>query len=373
MTSDLFFEHLQKQYLGALPFVAYRKPGNPEVKALLQKDTKVYHATEFSESGFVCSPYNVDEPAILIPLESSDFNEIGSYEMKYSNGENTFQGTFIDGSEKKEHHLDLINRGLDVIESGSIKKVVLSRKEIVPLSGNEPFTIFQDLLSNYPLAFVYIWFHPKVGLWLGATPETLLSVRGKHATTMALAGTQIYKGSLNVVWGTKEKDEQKIVTDEILKNLKTCTSDINKYETSSVRAGNLLHLQTRISAKLKDNDLKGILNKLHPTPAICGLPRDKAMEFIKENEGYDRAFYTGFLGELNLKEHKQRSGRKSNIENIAYKAIMTVSSLYVNLRCMQIVGDEVFIYVGGGITKDSIPDAEWEETVNKANTMKDVL
>jgi len=95
---------------------------------------------------------------------------------------------------------------------------------------------------------------------------------------------------------------------------------------------------------------------LHPTPAVCGLPKNEAKSFILENENYDRKYYTGFLGELN-----------SDVNGI------NTSSLYVNLRCMEIAKDEAIIYVGGGITKDSIPEKEWEETVRKTATMKKVL
>ncbi|MBT8310721.1 MAG: chorismate-binding protein, partial [Flavobacteriaceae bacterium] len=347
MTSDSFFERLQGQYSDEWPFVAYRKPGKSSVKALLQKNSKLNYSTEFTESGFVFSPFDIDEPAILIPLESSEIIEISSYHYTSEDSKDIFIGPVIDQTLNKEQHIDLIREGLDAIDSGFIDKVVLSRVEKAPLSNNAPLSILQELLSAYPLAFVYLWFHPEVGLWLGATPETLLSVRGKNATTMALAGTQAYKGSLNVDWGAKEQNEQQLVTEEIMRKLKTCTSDIKTSETSTVKAGNLLHLQTMITAKLKDNDLSRILNELHPTPAICGLPRNKAMEFIRSYENYDREFYTGFLGELNFKEHKQRNGRKSNLENNAYGSIMTVSSLYVNLRCMQIIGDEIFLYVGG--------------------------
>ena len=130
--------------------------------------------------------------------------------------------------------------------------------------------------------------------------------------------------------------------------------EIKISKVKTVKAGNILHLMTKISGTLKHdpNSLKKIVRTLHPTPAICGLPRDSAKNFILKNEHYNRAFYTGYLGEFNIK----------------YK-----SDLYVNLRCMQIKGKEAIIYVGGGITKDSIPKSEWEETVNKSKTIKNVL
>ena len=120
-----------------------------------------------------------------------------------------------------------------------------------------------------------------------------------------------------------------------------------------------MHLRTKVEGELLEKaDLKSLIRALHPTPAVCGLPRNIARDFIIKNENYNRSFYTGFLGELNLK--------KSNT------AIQT-SQLYVNLRCMEINHNKALIYVGGGITKDSIPKNEWKETVSKSETMKKVL
>jgi isochorismate synthase len=97
---------------------------------------------------------------------------------------------------------------------------------------------------------------------------------------------------------------------------------------------------------------------LHPTPAVCGLPKENAKQFILENEGYERKFYSGFLGELNL-------------NTILNKVVD--SDLFVNLRCMEIERHKVHLYIGCGITKDSNPEKEYIETANKAMTMKQIL
>ena len=103
--------------------------------------------------------------------------------------------------------------------------------------------------------------------------------------------------------------------------------------------------------------MKEIVQLLHPTPAVCGLPKEIAKEFIIENEPYDRGFYTGFLGELNCSFTNKKAS----------------SDLFVNLRCMEIKNSQAHLYMGCGITKDSIPEKEWEESVNKSMTMKMVL
>tara|TARA_R110002050_G_scaffold282950_1_gene431081 strand:- start:217 stop:594 length:378 start_codon:yes stop_codon:yes gene_type:complete len=124
---------------------------------------------------------------------------------------------------------------------------------------------------------------------------------------------------------------------------------------------------------MKKNNINPIVKALHPTPAVCGLPKKTTKEFILKNENYNRAYYTGFLGELNFKEETSRSGNQRNKENQVYKTIKNTTSLYVNLRCMQLEDTKAYIYVGGGITQDSDPNKEWEETVAKSNTMLSVV
>ncbi len=82
------------------------------------------------------------------------------------------------------------------------------------------------------------------------------------------------------------------------------------------------------------------------------MPKSVATKFILKNEGYNRAYYSGFLGELNIHD---------------------VTNLFVNLRCMQLEKMIASIYVGGGITKDSNSKKEWDETVCKAEVIKKVL
>ena len=174
---------------------------------------------------------------------------------------------------------------------------------------------------------------------------------------------------------TKEIEEQNIVTNFIIENLQPLTSNLKVEKVETTKAGSLLHLKTNISGTIdfKTLNLKQMLQTLHPTPAVCGFPKQSAKQFILENENYNREFYTGFLGELNLKEKTFRNSNRHNIENDAYATLKTVSNLFVNLRCMQLKSNEAILYVGGGITKDSKPEDEWKETVNKTQTIKSVL
>ena len=352
------FDRIASQYKLQKPFVVYRKPNENVISGYFQKTKEAFFVNDFTETGFIFSPFNNQEKAILIPAEKSVyFRESLIFEAPLSYAKNK---RFVADESAKTDHLELVNRAIEEIKRKQFQKVVVSRREIVPLSNFMLLESFKKLLQIYPNAFGYIWFHPKIGLWMGATPETLLSLFEDRFKTMSLAGTQVYNGSTVVSWQSKELEEQALVTRFIASQIKEIAVHLKTGEKETVKAGNLLHLKTQISGKLLRgaSNLKTLLNALHPTPAVCGFPRLQTKKFILERENYQRTFYTGFLGELNV-------GR----ESIDSKD----SSLFVNLRCMEIKNNTAFLYVGGGITKDSIAQKEWEETVSKSAVMKAIL
>lgn len=378
MILNHFFEQLKTQFHQKLPFVAYKKPETSIIKGWLQKDDAIHYCTDFTESGFVFAPFDSNQSSFLIP-----FGNATHITHSFVKSDNMKLSDYISDSDssQKDFHINLVKKGIDAIQQNAFKKVVLSRCEVVETNEQDPISIFEKLLNTYATAFVYCWYHPEVGLWLGATPETLLNIRGNRLKTMALAGTQAYKGSTDVFWKDKEREEQQIVTDFIVDQLQEAVGNGSSHlqmEVSAqhtIKAGNLLHLKTDIMLQLAQagTGLKAIITALHPTPAVCGLPKEKAKTFIIAHEGYSREFYAGFLGELNLKETKSRNTNRRNVENNAYRVSITTSDLYVNLRCMQFKNNKVYIYVGGGITKDSDAVSEWEETVQKSQIIKRVL
>ena len=372
IASELFFDKIQQQYNNQLPFVAYRKPQSLDLKGIFQTNDTVYKVKNYKESGFVFAPFDDSESSILIPLEHADsIDSFYSIEEGFHPGQNEFTFKELE----KELHIKLIAKGINFIGKNIFEKVVLSRKETVTVSGSNFIQFFKNLLNYYASAFVYCWYHPKVGLWLGATPETLMKIEGHQFSMMSLAGTQEYKGTLNVDWEDKEKQEQQIVTDFITSNLKPLVKNIKISDVETVKAGNLVHLKTMIKASLNVDgfNLKHILSVIHPTPAVCGMPKQTAKRFIIENENYNREFYSGYLGELNFEQKSGPSSKLKNIENQAYTYSKRSTQLYVNLRCMQIKNNEAYIYIGGGITKTSNPEKEWEETVSKSKVIKNIL
>lgn len=375
MTSDEFLDPIYSHYANELPFVIYSKPNETYVRALLQNDSSINYVTDFKASGFIFAPFNAEDKTVIIPHNRSKFIEAKEVHFSDSISSETLNLNIDKRSQQeKENYIFNVNKAISRIEAGDFQKVVLSREETVAYKNTNPIALFTTLLNTYKTAFTYCFYHPKVGLWLGATPETFLSIEGQRLKTMSLAGTQ-KASSLNAVWQTKELEEQQLVTNFIIDAITPLVTNLNIGELETVQAGNLLHLKTTISGVLNKEtfSLKELLYKMHPTPAVCGIPKERAKKFILETETYNRAFYTGFLGELNFKEKRSRNTNKRNIENNAYASLKPVTTLFVNLRCMQLKDDNAITYVGGGITKDSISEKEWEETVNKSQTMKKVL
>lgn len=332
--------HLRNQ----MPFVVYANPNSNQLNAFFQLDDKLELFKE--QSGFVFAPFNSDEK-YCISAENSHFfsNEIPLTEII-----NSSEITISENLNKRLDFELLVENAVKSIQNNNFNKVVLSRKVALSISL-DIFTSLQNLFSNYTSAFRYLFYHPKIGTWMGATPEQLLKIENNELNTVALAGTQLF--SDNIVWEQKELQEQQFVTDFITNELEQFSEKISISESFTEKAGLLAHIKTIISAKLKHNFIfADLLDTLHPTPAVCGLPKPIALQYILENENYDRKFYTGFLGEYNINN---------------------TTNLFVNLRCMEIEANVVSLYVGCGITKASNPEKEYIETQNKLGTILKIL
>ena len=367
----MFLELLNKvaaQYSKKLPFVMYRKPDESWVHVIFQNNNQLHYVADYSETGFVFAPFETNNPTVLLrPDEKfkTDYASIKKHESELK------RLPEID-LDQKEIYIDLVKRGIESIDKASFEKVVLSRRLEVDCESS-PLELFQEILLRYNRAFCYLWYHPKVGMWSGATPEILLHLHDRQLTTMSLAGTQIVLEGQDPEWGNKELKEQELVTEYISEALRTKVSRFKVSIAESVRAGSLWHLRTKISGITEKGSLAEVIRAMHPTPAVCGMPMQETKNFILDNENYNREYYAGFLGELNFKKEKERASSRRNIENRAYMMVNNTSTLYVNLRCMQLNKTKAFIYIGGGVTKDSIPEKEWEETVAKSRVMLSVL
>ncbi|MDR0228526.1 MAG: chorismate-binding protein [Flavobacteriaceae bacterium] len=347
---DVVAEHLANE----MPFALYRKPNDKHVIAYLQESKDLFKVSDFTEVGFVFAPFFKGE-RVYIPRDKAQII-IEAYKEESI----VYKGSIVSlvDEEDRLHFEDLVRRCVTAIEQGVFQKVVPSRKESLATEKVDVLALFKRLLSCYSSAFCSVFYHPQVGLWIGATPETLLRVEGEELFTMALAGTQVNHGKEEVEWGQKEIEEQAFVTEFIEEQLQPFVSDLRLSEVYTKRAGKVMHICTDIQANLKGVPVGKVIDVLHPTPAVCGLPKIASRDFLEAEEGYNRNYYSGYLGELNYNAIKQLDEH---------------SDLYVNLRCMQIEDKEIHLYLGCGVTIDSDPYSEFIETVNKSSTMKAVL
>jgi len=324
------------------PFVCYVKPNESIWNLLIQQSNELIKF--YNQEGFVFMPFHEGDQ-VVIPFEGNSISQGTVETFEQITAQN---GTFE--NKENEDFQKLVSQGIEAIQKSEFDKVVLSRKIVLKKQISIVAT-FQNLIATYPSAFRYLFFHPRIGLWMGATPEQLVKINQNQFETVALAGTQLY--SENVIWTTKEIEEQQFVTDYITTKVKNKVKQLIVTDVETVNAGNLIHLKSYIRGDLtSDFQANDLIQTLHPTPAVCGLPKERAIDFILKNEGYDRKYYAGFLGEYN----------KENL-----------TDLFVNLRCLEVENDVVNIYVGCGITKDSIPEKEFIETENKSMTMRNVL
>ncbi len=266
----------------------------------------------------------------------------------------------------KSRFTGIIRRAVQAIQAGDFQKVVPSRRKTVSLPGNfDLIDTFRKLCEAYPAAFVSVFSIPGVGTWMGASPEVLVSTYPENAAkifrTVALAGTQIKKdrASLkNTAWRQKEIEEQALVSRYIINCFKKIR--LREYEENgpkTVAAGNLIHLRTDFTVDMQATNFPELpsvmLDLLHPTSAVCGMPKEAALAFLQQQEGYDRAYFSGFLGPV----------------------YMTPDTLdiFVNLRCMQLLDQQAALYAGVGVTADSDPVKEWKETEAKMQTLLRML
>jgi len=247
-------------------------------------------------------------------------------------------------------HAAAISEAKELFATGELRKVVLARTIPVAFDPVHLPALFLDALERQPEAFVCLLNCPGFGIWLGASPERLIHAENDLVTVDSIAGTQLWDSAPRTVehWGAKERDEQELVTTAIRDVLVGHdVQDLRVVGPSVLQAGPVAHLHTRIQGKLGKGTLAQLAQALHPTPAVCGTPREAALRFIAAHEPQDRGLYAGYWGPW------QMDG---------------TTTLHVNIRCLQAFANGVNIHVGGGITAGSKATDEWQETEQKAST-----
>jgi isochorismate synthase len=318
-----------------LEFAMFAHPESNDITAIVATNynsDKGFHIQDFKGN------LNYFIPGDWVGKDSK-FEEILT--LKNSNKTTFFHSDEVVAMSKNDFE-NYVNHIIEKCKNGEIEKCVAARKLQIKLK-KDIASIFIELLINYPKGFVNLSVS-KFGIWMGATPEILIKQTAENKfETMSLAGTK--KTEENRNWTEKEIEEQAIVTRYIEEKLKPHCSEIEISETQTHFAGHLQHLKSTIKLT-SEKTIAQLAEILHPTPAVCGLPLDKAFQIIEEKES-DRSIYAGFMGPI-LEDDK---------------------TMYVNLRCMQINNQNATLFVGAGITKDSIAENEWEETAAKAQTL----
>ncbi|MDR0536919.1 MAG: chorismate-binding protein [Tannerellaceae bacterium] len=335
-------------------FVAYRMPHDKQIIILWNDradSLSLYNLEELNgQNGYVFAPFAISDkcPCVLLrnlheetyPCPCSE--SIPAYYRIHAQEPVRSQPT-----EDYRHRFAVF---MAALERGEFRKIVLSRKQIVENNDCPAISTFLSACRYYPGLYVYIYSSVVAGRWMGCTPELLLAGDCLSMHTIALAATR--RVGDNSEWSEKEMMEQSLVVEHIKAQLDSLRLDYIMQGPYPLDAGHLTHLRTDFRFKLSDNDhLGNILQALHPTPAVSGSPQKTAVPFILSNEGYERRYYSGFIGRL------EPAGR---------------SDVFVNLRCINIEQENISLYAGGGILPTSVLEAEWQETEEKIRTITSI-
>lgn len=345
----------------------YRTPGHPPYMLLDGNPlTEVCQPIEELNQGFIFANYegkawhleaaqtieftNSEQP----PLPLTENHKHGSWKYYTQNG--------MQETTSKKAYTQWVAQAVDAINEGQLTKLVPTKLKLHTLGQNFDLAkTFVTLCHTYPNAFVSVVSTKEFGTWLTATPEVLIKVSSTGIfETMALAGTQKHteeKPLHQVAWVDKDIEEQAMVSRYIINRFKEIRlREFIEKGPQTVKAGNLTHLCTTFTVDTKAtnfHNLGGVmLNLLHPTSAVCGMPKEAAVALIHSLETHDRKFYTGYLGPVNLANE---------------------TALYVNLRCMELFQHQANLFAGAGVTAFSEPEKEWEETELKFNTLLTIL
>ncbi len=359
-----------------LPFVVYRLPGNENFRCLIGSEIVKINDEDLSSlgSGFLISSYegekyfinngisfdSGDREIIISPSWSPDIS-LDTLDLDNTNWlPYTGTGAVVESS--RAEYIQQVSHCIDEIKNTNLIKVVPSRiKKVKPPPAQDLLDIYSSLCSTYGNAFVSLLSTPALGTWLGATPETLIEVDNEGIfRTMSLAGTQKFTDSKplhDLPWTQKEIEEQAIVSRYIINRFKEIRlREFEEVGPRTVKAGNLVHLCSTFTVDTRATDFDNLgstmLKLLHPTSAVCGMPKPLAKSLIKSIEKHQRKLYSGYLGPVNMIEG---------------------SHIYVNLRCMEVLKNEAILYAGAGVTAYSNPEDEWLETELKCNTMLNII
>jgi len=251
----------------------------------------------------------------------------------------------------------LMNAIANGINSGEMTKVVSSRE--VEFTSETPYnvsSILANLVDNNPNCFIF-GYEKDGRTFVGASPEILVRHRGSEILSYALAGTAPKDGpnawtEEQLLTNTKNIIEHNIVRDRIVNTMRQITPHVTVGETGIMELSHLYHLRTIITAKDSTKSLVEWAKLLHPTPALGGEPREKALALLQEYESHERGMYAAPFG---------------------FMKDMGDGIVVVAIRSALIMDNVLYAYAGCGVVADSDADEEYAETNNKMRTILDAL
>lgn len=350
-----------------ISFALYRLPKQNNINLVLQHSSKTMYLNNLEElnqqKGFVIAPFQHSSlhPIVLIKADIKLHDEkqiLDEVSRLLTNSDvKSEDQQQIDSSKAStfEHYKDVYAKFQNKLNEGDMQKLVLSRTYEV--CKKDPFSAgdtFKKACKKYPDNFIFLCNNEVSGTWFGCSPEILIAGKKQIWKTDALAGTQNQtEDESQISWDKKNIEEQQIVVDYMQQQLAKAQIKPTISTAKTIKSGNVFHIKSELEFEVHDTTQIGnILSLLHPSPAVCGFPKEKAFEFIIQNEDYDRKYYSGFLGYLDADEN---------------------TDLFVNLRCMQIFKDKLRLFAGGGILPSSDLESEWKETEHKLQTILSVI
>jgi salicylate biosynthesis isochorismate synthase/menaquinone-specific isochorismate synthase len=253
-------------------------------------------------------------------------------------------------SSSRESFESRVDRALEAISSGRLQKVVMARAvEAVGSSAFDLVDVLARLREQNPSCVTFLFRAPNGAAFVGATPETLCRVQGPVLETEALAGSAAPGQAQGLGARDKESREHSSVVRYILEALQPIAEHVTAdSEPALLTLKNVVHLRTGIHAQLRQGVSPAqVVEALHPTPAVGGVPRDHALGFLHEHEALDRGWYAGPVGWVGPTE----------------------AHMVVALRSALVHGEKARIFVGAGIVQGSSAAAEWRETEMKSMAM----
>ncbi len=326
-------------------FAIFRLPYAPKplmVIGNISENLHNFHSIE--DNAFLVSPFNSGNKVFTIPfdkVEEFDQNKLPPFCFSHKQYDNLGQLNYI----------QLLEKGITKLQQNSLKKVVLANTKTIEINRFEPIQYYKNLEAKYPGAFVYVVSSPETGTWFGASPEPLIRAENNKMQTVSMAGT--LARTTHADWSEKEREEQEFVSNYLEQKLAAAKLPFQKNGPFNYIAGKLTHLRTEYTCEsIPDREsMAKFIEEINPTPAVAGIPKAESIAFIENEEGFKRNLYAGFIG-LKMKENLH---------------------LFVNIRCMEWQNKKLTLFAGAGITAQSVPQKEWEETQNKMKTMEDII